>query len=95
MSGFQPLAWLRGLVASPPRPATRLSSNEALANARAAAERAEVSDELEVMDVRIIKDRLCWILGTTTKDAGWSVIVDDATGATSEPQAWNGWSPKA
>lgn len=93
MSGLQPLAWLRGLIFDAPRPATRLTQEQALQLARAVAGRADVSGELEVLDVRTINGRLCWVVGTATKDAGWSVTIDDATGAAGHPQVWNGWSP--
>lgn len=92
MSGSGPIAWLRDFLGGPRRPATRLSADEALRHARAAADRAGIAEDLEVMDVRAIDGRLCWVLGTTTKDAAWSVIVDDATGTAKEPEAWNGWS---
>ena len=92
MSGSGLFSWLRDLVAGPARPATRLSPAEALDRAGAVASGAGIVDELEVMDVRTIDGRLCWVIGTATKDAGWSVIVDDATGTAGEPEHWSGWT---
>jgi hypothetical protein len=69
-----------------------LSEAEALRKAQSVADRCGISDILESFGVRTIDHQLCWIIGTSDKDASWSIIVEDVSGITHEPELWNGWN---
>jgi len=67
---------------------TSLTENQVRLLATRAAQKARIPAVLGLVIVRRIKSRIVWIASTPTAGSGWSVSIDDGTGATGQVKRW-------
>jgi len=83
-------AFLKSIFGGSSRPATRLSEAEAMEIARKALARDDIPLFVKEVKRRAdgTADGLEWVIGTATIGSGYTVRIDDATGAVLEVARW-------